>query len=122
LAASDVQLEHAADGTLVVVGSGWPGGRDLLISLGDQHFQVQVDPSGDFEVPTGLPAYQGELAVHHLAAPDVALLPTAEPHPFAVLFAHAVAQGFVLLTFLVGVAMVGAGVTRRWRLGRYPRG
>jgi hypothetical protein len=73
-------------------------------------------------VPTGLASYQGSLAVHHLAAPQLALMPlVAEPHPLAVLFAHALAQGFILLTFVVGVAMVGAGVARRWRLGRYPR-
>jgi hypothetical protein len=122
MAASDVQLEHAPDGTLVVVGSGWPSGQELLVSLGDHRFEVQVDPGGEFEVPTGLASYQGSLAVHHLGAAQLALMPlVAEPHPLAVLFAHALAQGFILLTFVVGVAMVGTGVARRWRFGRYPR-
>ena len=116
MAASDVQLKHAADGTLVVVGSGWPRGQDLVVSLGQQRFTVRVDTTGDFEVATGLTSYEGDLAIQHADAAPPTVDPV--PHPLAVLFAQAVGQGFVLLTFLGGAAMGVAGVVR---LRRYPR-
>jgi len=121
-AASDLQIEHAADGTLVVVGSGWHRDQEMVISLGQQRFNVRADNSGDFELATGMASYQGDLAVHHAADRELAFVPLAEPHPFAVLFARSVAEGLVLLTFVVGVVMVAAGVARRVRAPRYPRG
>ena len=79
LATSDIHLAHAADGTLVVVGSGWRRGQELVVSLGAQRFTVRADGSGEFELTTGLATFQGELAVHHADAPAVAFaaLPTA---------------------------------------------
>jgi hypothetical protein len=121
-AASDLELEHAPDGTLVVVGSGWHRDEELVISLGQQRFSVRVDSSGDFELATGVTSYQGDLAVHHIADRELALLPLAEPHPLAVLFARTVAEGLVLLVFAVGMAMLVAGLARRVRPPRYPRG
>ena len=122
-AASDVQLKHASDGTLLVVGSGWPRGQTLVISLGVRRFDVHVDSSGDFEVATGLASFQGDLAVHRADFSSQNFVSLAsEPSPVAVLFARSVADGLVLLMFVVGVSMVGAGVIRRWRPGRYPRG
>jgi len=123
LAASDVQLKHAPDGTLVVVGSGWHRGKQLVVSLGQQAFDVRADASGDFELATGMASYQGELSIHHAEANTLAFIPLAVdvPNPLAVLFAWSVVEGLALLGIVVGLWLVAAGVTRRWRAGRYPR-
>jgi hypothetical protein len=122
-AASDLQLKHAADGTLVVVGSGWHRDQQLVISLGKSRFDVRADGSGDFELDTGLASYQGDLTVHHADTSGLALLPLTGrvPNPLAVLFAQSVAEGVLLVTFLAGIGLVGAGIGRRWCPPRYPR-
>src|ERR1051326_5201670 len=111
LAASDVQLEHASDGTLVIVGSGWHRGQDLVISLGKQRFTVRVDSSGEFELLTGLATFRGELAVHHAQAPALAFaaLPAAadaQATALAVDLARSVAEGMAQ----IGRAHVGTPV------------
>jgi hypothetical protein len=124
LAASDVQLKHAADGTLVVVGSGWHHGQLLVIDVGQQQFKVRTDTSGDFELATGLSASSGKLAVHHVAATSelaFAAIGAATPSPFAVLLAWSVAEGVALLAALTGLMLLVAGVRRRVRVSRYPR-
>ena len=124
LAASDVQLEHAADGTLVVVGSGWHHGQRLVVDVGHQQFTVRPDASGDFELATGLPSSTGELAVHHPAATSdlaISAIRSATPNPLAVLFAWSLAEGMTFLGGLAGLGLVVAGVLRRLRVSRYPR-
>jgi hypothetical protein len=126
LAASDIRLEHAADGTLLVVGSGWHRDQPLVISLGQQRFNVRADGSGEFELATGLASYRGELAVHHADAPELAFaaLPAAEAaqvSPLAVDLARSVAEGLAFLGGGLGLGLVAAGVNRRRRASRYPR-
>jgi len=124
LAASDVELKHATDGTLVVVGSGWHHGQRLVIGVGQQQFNVRADASGDFELPTGLAASSGELTVHHAVETSglaLATIETATPSPLAVLFAWSVAEGVALLTAIAGLALVIAGVRRHMHVYRYPR-
>lgn len=124
LAASDVELKHATDGTLVVVGSGWRHGELLVIDVGQQQFNVRADASGDFELPTGLAASSGELTVRHAATMSdlgFASMATRTPSPFAVLFAWSVAEGVALLAVMTGLMLVLAGVRRRVHVYRYPR-
>lgn len=124
LAASDVELKHATDGTLVVVGSGWHHGQLLVIDVGRQKFNVRADASGDFELATGLAASGGELSVRHPATtPDlsVAAIESTVPNPFAVLFAWSVAFGIALLGATAGSVLLLTGVLRRMRPSRYPR-
>ena len=120
VAASDLELKHAADGTLVVVGSGWHRGQELVVSLGQPRFGVRADASGDFELATGLASFNGEFAIHHMDAPELALVPlaAATPHPLAVLFAWSMAEGAALLGVVTGFGLVGAGILRRKRASR----
>lgn len=123
LAASDVLLKHASDGTLVVVGTGWRHDQQLVVSLGQRRFPVRANTSGEFELETGLAAYHGAVSIQHAAAPDLGFmaLPTAMPNPLAVLLAWSVAEGSALLGIVAGVWLVAVGVARRLRAGGYPR-
>jgi hypothetical protein len=106
-AASEVELRHASDGTLVVVGSGWHHGA-LLVSLGNAQFTAYADTAGDFEVATGLAQYHGEVSVQHVDAPRV-VSPSVGPSPLGVLIAQSVVEGVALL-FVASV--LGVLVTR----------
>ena len=119
LAASDVELKHATDGTLLVVGSGWHHGQLLVIELGRQQFNVRADASGDFELATGLAASNGDLTVHHPVA--LAAIDSAAPSPFAVLFAWSVAEGVALLSVVAGLTLILVAMRRHMRVSRYPR-
>jgi hypothetical protein len=113
LAASDLYLQRAADGTWLVEGRGWRPGDELDVSLGQEHFTTYVDDAGDFEVATGAAMYQGEPAVHHPARLELQPIPLGL-HPLAVALVQALAQGTALLGAVVGVGALGAGV-HRWR-------
>jgi hypothetical protein len=124
LAASEVQLKHASDGTLLVIGSGYRRDQELVVRLGRQHFSVRADASGEFELATGLVSYGGGLSIQHAAAQDLPFvaLAAAAPNPMAVLFAWSLAEGCVLLGGVAGVWLLMLGIIRRRRSGRYPRG
>jgi hypothetical protein len=121
-AASEVELTHAADGTLVVLGSGWRPSRQLVVSLGQEHFTADVDETGDFEIPTGLAGLNGDLAVHHaaLASATIGEAPVS-PSPLAVLFARSLVEGALVLVALFGVVVLGAYGIRAVREVGYPR-
>jgi hypothetical protein len=123
MAASDIQLKHAADGTLVVVGSGWHRGQELVISLGQSRFDVRADGSGDFELDTHLASYQGELSIHHPDQSALGFLPLsgAQPNALAVLFAQTVVEGAILVGLFAAAGLVGIGFLSLWRAPRYPR-
>jgi hypothetical protein len=118
-----VSLEPAQDGTLVVVGTGWRPGLTLVVSAGADVFAATTDAVGDFEVQTGLPASGGTdvpLAVRRPAAPDrlapasvTTFVGSSEPHPLAVLYVGALANGALLLAAsLAGLAMATVGLRR----------
>src|SRR5262249_42618007 len=104
-----------ADGTLLVVGSGWHQGP-LLVSLGRQQFPAWADAAGDFEVATNLQSYHGDLSVRHVATATGA---AATSEPFGALFAQAIVEGLALLSAAATIAVVGARALRGVR--RYPR-
>jgi hypothetical protein len=122
-AASDIQLKHAADGTLLVVGSGWHRGQQLVISLGQTRFDVRADGSGDFELATHLASYQGELSIHHPDQSGSAFmsLTAGRPSAFAILFAQSMVEGAVLVCLIAAAGLVGAGFRKLWHAPRYPR-
>jgi len=113
-AASDLRLRRAADGTWVVVGSGWRPGDHLTVSVGSATFAALADGAGDFEVETGLPAYQGEVAVHHAAERTLSMLSLTGPNPLALALVQGFAQGAALTMGLLGASLVVFGI-RRWR-------
>ena len=123
MAASDIQLKHAADGSLIVVGSGWHRGQELVISLGQSRFDVRADGSGDFELDTHLASYQGELSIHHPNQTAMGFIPMggAQPNALAVAFAQSVVEGAVLAGLFAATGLVGIGFLRLWRAPRYPR-
>jgi hypothetical protein len=122
-AASDVQLKHAADGTLLVVGSGWHRGQELVISLGQSRFDVRADGSGDFELATHLASYQGALSVHHPTQTSFGFIPLSgeQPNALAVVFAQSVVEGALLVGLFASTGLVATGFLRLWRTARYPR-
>jgi len=123
-AAPVVSLSPKPDGTLVLVGSGWRPGQELVISLGTDQFPALADSTGSFEVPTGLLVSGGpplsmtvrrpdasSLAFAHLAPPPV----LDGPNPFALLFAQSLAMGatwFGLSAGGLGLAALGARAIR----------
>jgi hypothetical protein len=111
LAASEVEIRHAADGTLVVVGSGWRHGA-LQVSLGADRFTAYADATGDFEVETGLASYSGDLAVHHLTLVHVEPM-ALSPSPLGALLAQTVAQGCALLAVAATTALLIRKIARR---------
>jgi hypothetical protein len=115
-AASDLEMRRGADGTWVVVGSGWRPGDHLVVSVGPTTFAALADGAGDFEVKTGLQAYQGEVAVHHQAEAALSMLalPSMGPNPLAVALVQGLAQGVLLTAALLGLSLVALGL-RRWR-------
>jgi hypothetical protein len=124
LAASDIHLARAADGTLLVVGSGWRRGQELVVSLGRQRFNVRADATGDFELPTGLATYSGKLQVHHTHASDLAFAPLPTPRTtvsLAQYLARSVTEGLALLGAGLCAGLVTVGIARRRRASRYPR-
>jgi len=128
----DVSMRGADDGTVLLVGSGWKPGQQLIVSVGREIFPTQADTAGGFEIHTTLPfdATSGAaLSVRPLSgtlnfaplppAPVVAAAPPA-PHPLAVLFAHAVADGATWLgAGCLALAAAGASA-RLLRSGRPP--
>ena len=122
LAAPEVSLEAAADGTLSVIGNGWRPGQQLVVSLGTDTFAARTDSAGDFEVATGLASYQGQVTIHH---PDARLLRTQQPGPaaeryvpyaLAVLFAQSVAIGVAVSALAAGSIGLLALAARSLRL------
>ena len=106
-AATEVSVVPGADGTLLVTGSGWRPGQQLVVALGATQFPVRADSTGSFEVVTGIATYQGAVAVHHPgAAADhtfARLEGFAATPPLAVLFADSLARGGALLAVAAGV-------------------
>jgi len=122
LAAPDVSLQAASDGTLSVIGNGWRPGQQLVVSVGSDTFAARTDSTGDFEVATGLASYQGQVAIHHS---DPALPSTQQPGPVderylpyapAVLFAQSVAIGAALSALAAGGLALLALAARSLRL------
>ena len=115
LAAPDLSLHPAPDGSLTLVGNGWRPGQRLVVTLGPTRIAALADSTGSFEVPTGLGSYQGGLTVHRqnataLARLDPALQPYV-PDPLTVLFVRSLALGTALLTLFaasLGVAVIAA--------------
>ena len=75
LAAPDMSVQPAPDGTLLVVGNGWRPQHQLVVSLGHDRFRAFTDSTGSFEISTGLDSYLGAIAVHHLDTPEPAFVP-----------------------------------------------
>ena len=121
LAAPEVSLDPAPDGTLTVVGNGWRPGQHLVVNLGRASFAALADSTGSFEVSTGLVSYQGPLAVHRppTSSRAPARLGPAEdslaPNPLAVLFAQSLVRGVGLVALLGGVLGLGTAVARSIR-------
>ena len=103
-----VSLDNAADGTMVLVGSGWRPGQRMVVSVGRDQFAAVADSVGDFEVATGLVATGApeQLAVHEPAqsAPlFVGQAPQADPSStLAVLLAQSLMNGTVCLALSAG--------------------
>jgi len=113
LAEPHVSLDPAPDGNLILVGRGWRPAQRMMVSVGQDQFEVQADSVGDFEVPTGLPVSGPlePLAVHRPYAQIAPSMPavmrqTDMPQPFAVLFA----QTLILGTAFVVLAAAGLGL------------
>jgi len=121
LAAPEVSLDPAPDGTLTVVGNGWRPGQHLVVNLGRASFPALADSTGSFEVSTGLVSYQGPLAVHRPASSSLAsarLGPAEDPvvpNPLAVLFAQSLVSGIGLAGVLGGVVGLAMAVARSIR-------
>jgi hypothetical protein len=128
LAAARVSLDPAADGTLILVGSGWRPGQQLAVSVGRDVYPAMADSAGSFEVRTGLPVTSGPpapIAVHREDTSALALAalaiasPREEPHPFAVLFAQGLATGATWLAVSAGgigaIALTSRAVQARRR-------
>jgi hypothetical protein len=122
LAAPEVSLQAAADGTLKVIGNGWRPGQQLVISVGGDEFAARADSAGDFEIATGLASYQGDVAVHRpelrpqTSPRSASLAEPYVPNPLAVLFAQSVAIGTVLTLIAGGLTSVAlAARSRRLR-------
>jgi len=126
----DVSMSGADDGTVLLVGSGWKPGQQLLVSVGREIFPTQADTAGGFEIHTTLPfdATSGAAlsvrpfasSLNFAALPPAPLAPAAPPtpHPLAVLFAHAVADGATWLgAGCLALAAAGASA-RLLRSGR----
>jgi hypothetical protein len=124
LAAAAVSLDPRPDGTLVLVGSGWRPGQELVISLGTDAFPALADATGSFEIPTGLLVTSGpplSITIRHPDASSLAfahLGPPADPgssNPFAVLFAESLAMGAKVFAFSAGGLSLTALATRAVR-------
>jgi hypothetical protein len=113
-----VSLEPAPDGTLTLVGGGWRPGQELVVRVGQLAFAAQADLLGEFEVqtemlsstgPPGLLSVQrpkpAELAFAKLGPPAAA---NDRAHPYAVLFAQALATGAGMF------ALGGGGLGLLW--------
>jgi hypothetical protein len=107
LAQPTVNLEPSPDGRLALVGGGWRPGQELLVRVGQFAFAAQADLLGEFEVQTEMLSSSGppgllslhrprpaELAFARLGPPPA---PNDTAHPYAVLFAQAVAAGAGML-------------------------
>lgn len=124
LAAPEVSLQAAADGTLSVIGNGWRPGQRLVVSVGPDNFPARADSAGDFEVATGLASYEGQVTIHR---PDPRPLSVQQPellgeryvpNPLAVLFARSVAIGAAVSTLVAGGLAIVALAARSRRLPR----
>lgn len=124
LATSSVELKHAADGTLLVVGEGWRSGQPLVLTLGQERYLAYVDSAGAFEVVTGLTSSQGPLVVHHPQSGDLAMLalePTPPPpSPLAVALVQGFVDGLRTVAGLGAVAVLLLAAIRPIRNRRYP--
>ena len=120
-AASTVDLKHASDGTLLVVGEGWRPGA-LVVTLGQDRFTAQVDSAGDFEVATGLTLGRGPLALHHVQGTEMPMLALeSSPSPLSVALVEGLADG--LRDFLTSglVATVLIATRQLIKKRRYPQ-
>ena len=121
LAAPEVGVAHAPDGTLLVVGSGWRPNQQLVVNVGVDRFPAYVDSAGEFEVSTGLATKPADVSVHrpqHSEMSFAALEAPAQANPLAILFAQSLASGVAVL-LLCAVAL-GGGYTIL-RTARRPR-
>jgi hypothetical protein len=113
LAQPTVSVEPAPDGTLTLVGDGWRPGQELVVTVGPHAFAAQADLLGEFEVQTQMLSSAGppgllsvhrpkpaERALARLASSDLAADDGA--HPYAVLFAQAMAAGAGMFALCVG--------------------
>ncbi len=116
-AASDLSLHRAADGTWIVVGSGWHPAEQVLVTAGQARFVALTDGAGDFEVATGLSSYPGPVSVHHQLVSDMPMLALAPPapHPLALALVQGLAEGAALLGAGLGLLLLGLGIRRLQR-------
>jgi hypothetical protein len=121
-AAGSVSLQPAADGTLMLVGSGWRPGQELTISLEGDAFSALADPAGSFEVPTGLLVTGGpplSITIRRLEESSMVFAPPGPdvPNPFAMLFAESLAMGARFFAFsalsLGAVALTARAIRAR---------
>jgi hypothetical protein len=124
-AAAGVTLDPKPDGTLMLVGSGWRPGQELVVSLGTDAFPAVADASGSFEIPTGLLVKNGpplsitvrradpsSLAFANLGPPPAVDV----PNPFALLFAESLAMGAQFFAWCAGGLALSTLAIRAWRV------
>jgi hypothetical protein len=114
-AAPQAEFILATDGTVVLVGTGWHPAQELVISLGGGRIVAYTDASGEFELSTGLPAYPGGLSIHRSSFVTPPSNQIDAPHPYAVLFAQALAKGVLLLAVAAGALLSLRPLFRRQR-------
>jgi hypothetical protein len=112
LAQPTVSIEPEADGTLTLVGGGWRPGQELVVRVGELAFAAQADLLGEFEIQTEMLSSAGPpglLSVHRPKPAELAFARLDSPavthdgaHPYAVLFAQAMAAGAGMFAVCVG--------------------
>ena len=110
-------MQHASNGSVVVVGNGFRPDSELVVGIGEANFPAYVDSAGAFEVNTGVVEFHGDLAIHRQQpALAFARLPDTSPHPLAVAFAQGLTSGLEV------VALSAGSLALAWlALRRYPR-
>ena len=128
-AAAGVTLDPRPDGTVMLVGSGWRPGQELVVSLGTDAYPAVADSNGSFEIPTGLLVRNGpplSITVRRVEPSALAfarLGPPPEvgsPNPFALLFAESLAMGAQVFAWCAGGLALSTLAIRTWR-GRASR-
>jgi hypothetical protein len=126
----DVSMSGAADGTVLLVGSGWKPGQQLIVSVGREIFPTQADTAGSFEIHTTLPfdatsgaalsvrPFAGSLSFAALPPAPIAPAAPPAPHPLAVLFAQSIADGATWLGACCLALAAAAASARLLRVGR----
>lgn len=124
-AAAGVTLNPKPDGTVMLVGSGWRPGQELVVSLGTDAFPAVADSTGSFEIPTGLTVKSGPPLSITVRRADPSSVPVAHlgpppevdaPNPFALLFAEGLAMGAQFFAWCAGGLALSTLAVRAWRV------